>query len=207
MYITKKLSISHKPVYYYIYKQNQNSMQGFEKTGLGERVAQLFVKGFGKSTLGLAYGLSIAEALIAPAMPSTTARAGGIFMPIINSLSQSAGSHPNDPSRKKLGAYLVNTQFQGSVNSSAMFLTAAAQNLLCMKLAVELGVVVPSAWTTWFKAAVVPALAGLLITPLIMYKIFAPEITSTPEAPKVKVDCFVLEAWVGHGLLITILVI
>ena len=32
--------------------------QGFEKTGLGERVATIFVKIFGKSTLGLAYGLS-----------------------------------------------------------------------------------------------------------------------------------------------------
>ncbi len=30
--------------------------QGFEKTGLGERVATLFVQAFGKSTLGLAYG-------------------------------------------------------------------------------------------------------------------------------------------------------
>jgi len=68
--------------------------RGFEKTGLGERVAQIFVKLFGKSTLGLAYGLSIAEVFIAPAMPSTTARAGGIFMPIINSLSLSAGSKP-----------------------------------------------------------------------------------------------------------------
>jgi DASS family divalent anion:Na+ symporter len=157
--------------------------RGFEKTGLGERVAQLFVKVFGKSTLGLAYGLSIAEALIAPAMPSTTARAGGIFMPIINSLSLNAGSRPNDPSRKELGAFLVNTQFQGSVNSSAMFLTAAAQNLLCMKLAVELGVAVPGTWVTWFKAAVVPALLGLLVTPLLMYKIFPPAIKSTPEAP------------------------
>lgn len=33
----------------------------------------------------------------------------------------------DDPSRKKLGAFLVQTQLQGSVNSSAMFLTAAAQ--------------------------------------------------------------------------------
>ena len=70
------------------------SLQGFEKTGLGERVATLFVKAFGKSTLGLAYGLAFAEGLIAPAMPSTTARAGGIFMPIMKSLSESAGSLP-----------------------------------------------------------------------------------------------------------------
>lgn len=36
---------------------------GFQKTGLGNRVANLFVKYFGKSTLGLAYGLCAADAL------------------------------------------------------------------------------------------------------------------------------------------------
>jgi len=71
--------------------------QGFQKTGLGERVANMFVAACGKSTLGLAYGLSVAEALLAPAMPSTTARAGGIFMPIINSLSLAADSKPGAP--------------------------------------------------------------------------------------------------------------
>lgn len=34
--------------------------KGFEKTGLGERIANLFVMALGKSTLGLAYGLAIA---------------------------------------------------------------------------------------------------------------------------------------------------
>ena len=100
---------------------------GFQKTGLGERIANLFVKAFGKSTLGLAYGLAAAEAVLAPAMPSTTARAGGVFMPIIDSLARASGSKPNDPSSKKLGSFLVQAQFQGSVNSSALFLTAAAQ--------------------------------------------------------------------------------
>ncbi|GFH07983.1 uncharacterized protein HaLaN_02877, partial [Haematococcus lacustris] len=47
--------------------------KGFEKTGLGERIANLFVRAMGKSTLGLSYGLNVAEALLAPAMPSTSA--------------------------------------------------------------------------------------------------------------------------------------
>lgn len=68
--------------------------QGFEKTGLGERIATLFVRALGKSTLGLSIGLNVAEALMAPAMPSTSARAGGIFVPIIKSLANSAGSEP-----------------------------------------------------------------------------------------------------------------
>jgi anion transporter len=86
--------------------------RGFVKTGLGDRIATYFVKWLGKSTLGLSYGLTISEALIAPAMPSTTARAGGVFLPIIKSLSLSAGSKPGDPSAKKLGSYLVQSQFQ-----------------------------------------------------------------------------------------------
>lgn len=86
--------------------------RGFVKTGLGDRIATYFVKWLGKSTLGLSYGLALSEALIAPAMPSTTARAGGVFLPIIKSLSLSAGSKPGDPSSRKLGSYLIQSQFQ-----------------------------------------------------------------------------------------------
>lgn len=157
--------------------------RGFVKTGLGDRVATYFVKWLGKSTLGLSYGLALSETLLAPAMPSTTARAGGVFLPIIGSLSLSSGSKPKDKSASKLGAYLVMTQFQAAGNSSALFLTAAAQNLLCLKLAQELGVVVPNPWVSWFKAAIVPALIALLTTPLILYKLFPPEVKDTPDAP------------------------
>lgn len=86
--------------------------RGFVKTGLGDRIAMYFVKWLGKSSLGLAYGLALSEAMIAPAMPSTTARAGGIFVPIINSLSRSADSLPKDHSSNKLGAFLIHSQFQ-----------------------------------------------------------------------------------------------
>jgi DASS family divalent anion:Na+ symporter len=34
--------------------------KGIEKTGLGERIANIFVAAMGQSTLGLAYGLAIA---------------------------------------------------------------------------------------------------------------------------------------------------
>ncbi|XP_006660729.2 dicarboxylate transporter 2.1, chloroplastic-like [Oryza brachyantha] len=157
--------------------------RGFVKTGLGDRIATYFVKWLGGSTLGLSYGLTISEAFIAPAMPSTTARAGGVFLPIIKSLSLSAGSKPNHPSSRKLGSYLVMSQFQAAGNSSALFLTAAAQNLLCLKLAEELGVIVANPWVAWFKAASLPAIASLLATPYFLYKIFPPETKDTPDAP------------------------
>ncbi|KAG6742632.1 hypothetical protein POTOM_053553 [Populus tomentosa] len=188
--------------------------RGFVKTGLGDRIATYFVKWLGKSTLGLSYGLTLSEALIAPAMPSTTARAGGIFLPIIKSLSLSAGSKPGDTSSKKLGSYLIQSQFQvdschhpvealppvlvasckefaglivkgDAYHSSALFLTAAAQNLLCLKLAEELGVIISSPWVSWFKAASLPALFSILATPLILYKLYPPETKDTPDAPAV----------------------
>ncbi|CAA7400955.1 unnamed protein product [Spirodela intermedia] len=159
--------------------------RGFVKTGLGDRVATYFVKWLGKSTLGLSYGLTISEALIAPAMPSTTARAGGVFLPIIKSLSLSAGSKPGDSSSKKLGSYLVQSQFQSAGNSSALYLTAAAQNLLCLKLAEEVGVKISSPWVLWFKAASLPAIICLLATPYVLYKIFPPETKDTPDAPAI----------------------
>ncbi|KAK4741188.1 hypothetical protein SAY87_024776 [Trapa incisa] len=157
--------------------------RGFVKTGLGDRIATYFVKWLGKSTLGLSYGLTLSEALIAPAMPSTTARAGGVFLPIIKSLSLSSGSRPGDSSSRKLGSYLIQSQFQCAANSSALFLTAAAQNLLCLKLAEELGIIISSPWVSWFKAASLPAFICLLATPLVLYKIYPPETKDTPEAP------------------------
>ncbi|RWW51274.1 hypothetical protein BHE74_00042417 [Ensete ventricosum] len=109
--------------------------RGFVKTGLGDRIATYFVKWLGKSTLGLSYGLTISEALIAPAMPSTTARAGGVFLPIIKSLSLSSGSKPGDRSAGKLGSYLVMSQFQ--VRTSSCLLGVASFALLLFTLLLE----------------------------------------------------------------------
>ena len=36
---------------------------------------------------------------------------------------------------------------------------------------------------TWFKAACVPAIVGLAVTPLLVFKMFPPEIQNTPDAP------------------------
>ncbi|KAJ6814881.1 putative dicarboxylate transporter 2.1, chloroplastic [Iris pallida] len=157
--------------------------RGFVKTGLGERVATYFVKWLGRSTLGLSYGLAVSEALMAPAMPSTTARAGGVFSPIIRALALTNDSRPSDESARRIGSYLIMSQLQASSSSSALFLTGAAQNLLCLELAKGLGVKISSPWVTWFKYSSLPAITSLVFTPYFIYKIFPPEIKNTPEAP------------------------
>ncbi|GAA0144197.1 primary active transporter [Lithospermum erythrorhizon] len=81
--------------------------RGFIKTGLGNRIAYQFVKLFGSSSLGLGFSLVFSEALLALAIPSVSARAGGIFLPLVKSLCVACGS--NDPTTLKpeaRGAFL-----------------------------------------------------------------------------------------------------
>lgn len=91
--------------------------RGFVKTGLGDRLAMYFIKWLGRKTVGLSYGLVLSEALISAAIPSTTARAGGVFSPVIKSVAVSNGSVAFDKkSAKKIGAYLAMSQLQVSIN-------------------------------------------------------------------------------------------
>ncbi|RXJ85652.1 DASS family sodium-coupled anion symporter [Arcobacter sp. CECT 8985] len=154
--------------------------KGFIKTGFGKRIALIMVKFFGKKTLGLVYGLSIADLILAPATPSNTARCGGVIYPIANALSQSFKSLPNDPSRKKMGTYLITSI--GNINdiTAAMFITAYAANPLIVKLAEGFGVKL--SWIGWFVAAVGPAIISLILVPIALYFIIKPEIKHTPEA-------------------------
>lgn len=76
-----------------------SAVQGFERTGLGERIACALLTVCGSNSLGLAIGLAAAEVLVCPAMPSTTSRAAGIFMPVITSVSKAAGSYPGEQSQ------------------------------------------------------------------------------------------------------------
>lgn len=43
--------------------------------------------------------------------------------------------------------------------------------------------IISSPWVSWFKAACAPALVSLLATPLILYKLYPPEVKDTPDAP------------------------
>lgn len=155
--------------------------RGFVKTGLGRRIALQFVKLFGKKTLGLAYSLVGVDLILAPATPSNTARAGGIMFPIIKSLSESFGSSPKDGTERKMGAFLIFTEFQGNLITAAMFLTAMAGNPLAQNLA-EKTAHVHITWMNWFLAALVPGLVSLIVGPFIIYKMYPPTVKETPNA-------------------------
>lgn len=154
--------------------------RGFIKTGLGARIAYTFMAMLGKRTLGLSYGLAATDLVLSPAIPSNTARGGGIVMPIMASLARAYGSNPGEASARKMGSFLTLTAYQVNCITSAMFLTAMAANPLAQKLAGDLKVNIT--WGGWAIAALVPGLAALLLIPYLIYRLHRPEITETPEA-------------------------
>jgi DASS family divalent anion:Na+ symporter len=154
--------------------------RGFIKTGLGARIAYTFMALLGKRTLGLSYGLAATDLVLSPAIPSNTARGGGIVMPIMASLARAYGSNPGDASARKMGSFLTLTAYQVNCITSAMFLTAMAANPLAQKLAGDLKVTLT--WGGWALAALVPGLVSLILVPFLIYRFHRPEITETPEA-------------------------
>ncbi|XP_059315261.1 dicarboxylate transporter 1, chloroplastic [Lycium ferocissimum] len=157
--------------------------RGFIKTGLGNRIAYQFVSLFGSSSLGLGYSLVFSEALLAPAIPSVSARAGGIFLPLVKSLCVACGSNAGDGTEHKLGSWLMLTCFQTSVISSSMFLTAMAANPLSANLTLST-INQTIGWMDWAKAAIVPGLVSLIVVPLLLYVIYPPSVKSSPDAPR-----------------------
>jgi len=154
--------------------------RGFIITGLGTRIAYLFIRSFGKKTLGLSYSIVASDLVLSPATPSNTARAGGVIYPIVRSLCSTFGSEPGATARK-IGAYLMMVEFQATIITSVLFMTAMAPNPLMVELSQKTAGVTLS-WGRWFVIASVPALISIFFVPYFLYKIFPPEIKATPEA-------------------------
>jgi len=64
-----------------------------------------------------------------------------------------------------------------------MFLTAIAPNVLAVDLALRT-IHVTLSWTDWFKGFAPVGFLLLAIVPILLYKIYPPEIRDAPEAPR-----------------------
>ena len=154
--------------------------RGVMKTGLGERIAYLFIRALGRRSIGLVYALVGTDTVLASILPSNSARAGGVIFPITRSLAHAYDSHPGVTARR-LGAYLMVAVYQCDVIACAMFLTGQASNVLIARFAQEVSGVEVS-YTTWMVAGIVPGIVSLLVVPLILFRLYPPEVTHTPHA-------------------------
>jgi DASS family divalent anion:Na+ symporter len=154
--------------------------RGMIKTGLGRRIAFLFIKAIGKHSLGLAYALGSTEAVLATVIPSTGARSGGIIFPIAKSLAEAYESRPGSTARR-LGGFLMTSVYQCNVIVCAMFLTGQASNPIIARFAKE-ATGIDITYARWAIGAIVPGLVSLLLVPWVLYRIFPPEVKHTPAA-------------------------
>jgi len=156
---------------------------GYEKTGLGRRIALMLVKAMGRKTLTLGYAVTVADLILAPFTPSNTARSGGTIFPVIKNLPPLYDSKPNDPSARRIGGYIMWTALAATCVTSSMFLTALAPNLLALELAQKTAKVEIS-WMQWFTAFAPVGIVLLIAVPLLVYFIYPPEVKSGEEVPK-----------------------
>ncbi len=155
---------------------------GYEKTGLGRRIALWLVKAMGKKTLTLGYAVTIADAVLAPFTPSNTARSGGTVYPVIRNLPALYDSKPNDPSARRIGSYLMWVAIAATCVTSSMFLTGLAPNLLAMEL-VNKTAKVNVTWMEWFTAFAPAGFVLLAAVPLLAWVFYKPEVTGGDEVP------------------------
>ena len=154
--------------------------QAVVKSGLGRRISLFMVSRFGRSSLGLAYSIVVTDAVIAPAFPSNTAR-GGVLYPIVLSVAQGSGSHPDDEKGRRLGGYLMFCAMASLAVSSALWMTATSANPIGIQIAKDFGLQI--GFGKWLLVASVPALTAILLLPWIVSRLFSPGVAETPEAP------------------------
>jgi L-tartrate/succinate antiporter len=155
---------------------------GYEKTGLGRRIALVLVRRLGGRTLGLGYAITLADLALAPFTPSNTARSAGTIFPVIRNIPELYGSRPGE-SPRRIGGYLMWVAFATTCLTSSMFVTALAPNLLAIEL-VKKATGLEITWMQWFVGFL--PIGGVLVIalPWLVYWIYPPELRASAEVPQ-----------------------
>lgn len=156
--------------------------QGYEKTGLGRRIALLLVKVLGKKTLGLGYAVALADLILAPFTPSNTARSGGTIYPVIKNIPPLYDSMPGEASARRIGSYLMWTALATTCITSSMFITALAPNLLALELVSKIANI-NFTWTQWATGFLPVGALLFILTPYLTYVIYPPTVKVSTDCP------------------------
>ncbi len=151
---------------------------GYDKTGLGRRLALLLVQRMGGRTLSLCYAIVLADLLLAPFTPSNTARSGGTIFPVLRNLPPLYGSHPHSPSARRIGSCLMWVAIAATCVTSSLFLTGLATNLLAVEIIRKSTGSAPD-WTAWFVAFLPVGAILLALVPPLTFWLYPPEIRSS----------------------------
>jgi DASS family divalent anion:Na+ symporter len=100
-----------------------------QSSGIGRRIALELLQRLGHSNLGMAYALCAAELILAPVVPSNTARGGGCLSPVIQAVCNQVTLDARP--------FVVLTAAHANLLSSSMFKTGSSGNQLVADAAKE----------------------------------------------------------------------
>ena len=155
---------------------------GYNKTGLGRRIALLLVKWLGGRTLGLGYAITLADLVLAPGTPSNTARSAGTIYPVIRNLPALYGSEPGETARK-IGSYIMWTAFAATCVTSSMFITALAPTAAALAI-VKNTAKIDVNWVQYAQGFLPVGVVLLILVPLLVYVIYPPQVKISKEIPQ-----------------------
>ncbi len=152
---------------------------GYERSGLGKRIALVLVKALGRRPLGLGYAVAASDVVLAPFTPSNTARSAGTIYPVIRQIPALL-AHRSPDEAHRLGGFLMWTALAVTCITSSMFMTALAPNLLAVEV-VRKTVGVSLDWTTWAAGFWPVGVALVAAVPLASYAAFRPSAVGGDE--------------------------
>ncbi|KAI0238311.1 hypothetical protein L0F63_006519 [Massospora cicadina] len=154
-----------------------------EVSGFGRRVALHLIALMGKTPLGLGLsfclagkgrggGLTCLEFVLAPFIPSNSARGGGVVAPIVTSVIDVIDS--NGAGSESTNAFLILVAAQANLVSSSLFLTGQAPNPLVSEKANHV-FHVQFRFMQWLAGNFLPGFATLLIVPPFLLYLIRPK--------------------------------
>ncbi|MDR2503577.1 MAG: anion permease [Deltaproteobacteria bacterium] len=147
-------------------------------TGLGRRLAYIFLAKYAKGPLQILYATSMVNNILAPFMPSNTAR-GALLSNVSDSICEGVGFKPGE---YKGDHTIMLANLYTNTTNTFMFLTATGANMLGLKVIKDM-TGMDITWNTWFMAGFFPGLPVVLLLPFIVYKMF-PFGMSSPEVAR-----------------------
>jgi L-tartrate/succinate antiporter len=183
---------------------------GYQKTGLGRRIALLLVKTMGSRTLLLGYAITLADLILAPFTPSNTARSAGTIFPIIRNLPPLYGSQPHSPSARRIGGYIMWTALAATSINSSLFVTALAPNVLAIEM-IRRSTNVEITWVQWFVGFAPAGIVLLVALPVLVFVLYPPQVEKGTQASRWAAAELVklgpiqrAEIWLGSLILLAI---
>lgn len=129
------------------------------------------------------------ELLLAPFVPSNTARGGGIVLPVVQSIATTLGSTPSH--QPKVGGFLMLVGAHANLLSASMFLTGMAPNPIVIAKANALYPELQFNFMTWIQGSCVPALFCAATLPLILSwscGLYKSKTSDEEESQQLKID-------------------